>query len=160
MTMHDEVALRRPDFLSGSPIALADGQQWTFPAPPPRLVPGTAAGFGADYTATVAAIREAEDEVERLRAELALAICLLERNYDLGPAALFDLLGYPPGTPALTAAQKELHRLALEHVRQAGGPADTRTPRGVTGSVIPAPKAATHRRRGLSGLLHPTWGRA
>src|SRR4051812_10069484 len=143
MTMHDEVALRRPDFLPGSPIALADGQRWTFPAPPPSPRRGatTTAGFGPDYAATVAAVGEAEDQVERLQAELALAICLLERNYALTPTALFDLLGYPPGAPALSAAQRELHRMALDHLRMAGEPADAMIPRGMPSPVVPpAPK--------------------
>src|SRR5688572_24493754 len=68
LTMLDEPTRRRPDFLPGGPIRLADGQDWTFPAP------GEAADFGPDYAALVAAIDEAEDPAERLRAELALAI--------------------------------------------------------------------------------------
>jgi hypothetical protein len=165
MAMLDECALRRQDFLPGSPIPLADGQQWMFPAPPTRLTPaGTAreaAGLGPDYVATVALVREAEDEVERLQAELALAICLLQRNYVLTPATLFALLGYSPGDLALTATQMELHRVALDHLRQAGAPANTMTPHDVRGQVIPAARQSEARRkRGFSVFRRLSWGRA
>lgn len=123
MAMLAESSMRRRDFLPGSSIRLADGQEWTFPAPPGHVAPAaTAPGgnvrFGPDYNATVAAVCEAEDHFERLRAELALAICLLDRNYDLTPDALWALLGYPPGDPALAAMQGAFHRVAQMHVCQ------------------------------------------
>jgi hypothetical protein len=164
MTMLDEFTLRCQDFHPGSLIRLADGQRWTFPAAPGRVTPGGAvpggeAGFGRDYAATVAAVREAEDEAELLRAELALAICLLGRNYDLTPAALFDLLGHAPGVPALTATQEAFHRVALDHVRRAGASADT-TPHEPRVQVVPAtPKPQASRKRFLSAFLHHYRGR-
>jgi hypothetical protein len=109
MIMLDEPTRRRPDFLPGSPIRLADGQLWTFPAPAHE------AEFGPDYPAAIAAVDEAEDRAERLRAELALAILLLCRNYDLSPDALSGLLRYAPGNPALAQLQEAFGRLAREH---------------------------------------------
>lgn len=132
----DESALRRRDFLPGSAIRLADNQYWTFPAPPSPLgpasgTPGEAADLGPDYYAAVDAVREAEDHVEQLRAELALAICLLVRNYVLGPDTLFALLDYPPGDPARLASQREFHRVALEHLHPSRSSAEALVPRVV-----------------------------
>jgi hypothetical protein len=122
--MLDEKSLRHPDFLEGLPIRLADGQMWTFPTPPaPRDVdagesPGAAVTpFDSDQEALVTAVLEAEDRAERLRAELALAIHLLARNYRLEPADFRALLEFSPGDPALAAMQGAFHDLALEHIR-------------------------------------------
>jgi hypothetical protein len=120
--MLDEKALRHPDFLEGIPIRLADGQMWTFPAPT-ACRDGAGAGATPDAAtdsereALVAAVLEAEDRAERLRAELALAIHLLARNYRLGPADFLALLEFSPGDPALAALQRAFHEMALEHVR-------------------------------------------
>ena len=114
--MRDERELRRPDFRPGLPIRLADGQSWTFPDPPDRAGEDTAR-FDPEYRALVAALLEAEDDVERLRTELALAIHLLARNYDLRPADYAGILEYPPSAPGLGALQRALHAVALEHLR-------------------------------------------
>jgi hypothetical protein len=120
--MLDETALRRPDFHPGSPILLADGQRWTFPART-ALTRGRSLnrdepdGLVADYAATVAAVREASLGTRRLRTELALAIFLLCLNYDLTRDDLFALLCYAPGDPALAEVQEAFRRLALEHAR-------------------------------------------
>jgi hypothetical protein len=150
--MLDEFALRRQDFLPGHPIRLADGQCWTFPATPMHgasgtVAPGEAAGFGPDYAALVAGVRKAEDEVERLRAELVLALCLLWRNYDLSSADLFDLFGYPPGDLSLAEVQREFHRVALEHVRQSWPPANPVARREVPGRAVPAAAKSEPRKR-------------
>src|SRR5262245_36529215 len=103
--MRDENALRRPDFLGGIPIRFADDQAWTLPEPPPGA-PGekrfldNGTGLGPDYEAAVAAVLEAEDEPERLRAELALTILLLGRNYNLAPEDFQALLTFPRSSPA------------------------------------------------------------
>jgi hypothetical protein len=123
--MLDEKSLRHPDFLEGIPIRLADGQPWTFPTPPACRdvtdggeAPGAAATpFDPDHEALVTAILEAEDRAELLRAELALAIHLLARNYRLEPADFLTLLEFSPGDPALTAMQRSFHEVALEHIR-------------------------------------------
>ncbi|MBX6311450.1 MAG: hypothetical protein IRY99_00775, partial [Isosphaeraceae bacterium] len=65
----------------------------------------------------VQAVLEAEDEVELLRAELALAIFLLGWNYDLSPEAYGTLLDCSPGHPALSAMQRAFHKVALAHAR-------------------------------------------
>lgn len=63
----------------------------------------------------LAAVFEAEDAAERLRAELALAIGLLRTNYDLAPADYARLLSFPPDDPAGAAFRQAIHELALEH---------------------------------------------
>jgi hypothetical protein len=133
MTMLDERALRRQDFLHGTPIRLADGQWWSFPAPTEAIGAGH-----PDYDDTVAMIPEAEDEVERVRAELALAICLLERNYDLPPGGLLALLCYAPDNPALAEVQRAFRRVAHEHVIQPRPLADPFAPREVPGRTVSA----------------------
>lgn len=123
--MRDEMALRRPEFRPGISIRLADGQFWTFPAPssPERAGEGGASGPGhsqpdSEYDDLIGGVLEAEDEVERLRAELALAIHLLGKNYDLEPADYGRVLEFPPGSPALTALQCDFHALAVAHARK------------------------------------------
>jgi hypothetical protein len=125
--MLDEKSLRRPDFLPGIPVLLADGQSWSLPPAPDRSDPGTAEGGPAaaaeggapvlDDEATLTAILDAEDEAERLRAELALAIALLARNYHLTPADYQEILGGDSGSPVIATLQRTLHHVALEHVR-------------------------------------------
>jgi hypothetical protein len=140
--MLDEESLRRPDFLPGIPVRMADGQIWSLPKTPDRYpwmadggAPGRidaasgvgsldaedeaeeGGGLGQVYTATVAAVLDAEDETERLRAELALAIALLARNYDLGPADYQELLDSESGSPVTVAMQRAFHTVALEHAR-------------------------------------------
>jgi hypothetical protein len=135
--MLNEVSRRRPDFRPGPSIRLADGWDWTIPAPP-RVTAPEAEGFGPDYAATVAALESAEDRTERLRAELALAIYLLSRNYDLTPDDLYALLGFPPDDPALAAMQAAFHRIAREHLRSCR-PADADgAPRGDLGHLLTA----------------------
>jgi hypothetical protein len=157
--MPHEVSARRLHFRPGPSIRLADGQWWTFPAPPGRDASGVA-GFGPDYVAAVAAIGEAEDEAERFRAELALAICLLCRNYDLDPDALCDLLGYRPGDPALAATQAAFRRVAQEHARSSRSSADVVAPGGVPGHAIPAtPRFGSRSKWVASSGSHPSLGR-
>jgi hypothetical protein len=119
--MLDEQAYRRPDFVGGILIRLADGQSWSFPS---AVAPGAArdgatngGAFGSDYAVLLEAVREADDETERLRAELALAIYLLARNYDLGPNDYQELLGWAPGSPELAAGQQAFHDLATTHLQ-------------------------------------------
>ena len=84
------------------------------------------AAHDPDCEATVAAVLEAEDEAERLRAELALAILLLATNYDLAPSDYGALLDYPPGDPALAAVQRAFHDLAMDYVRAGRPTAESR----------------------------------
>jgi hypothetical protein len=127
--MLDEESLRRPDFLPGIPVRMADGQLWSLPEAPdryPRMAYGGAPR--REYAATVAAVLDAEDEAERRRAELALTIALLARNYDLGPAEYQELLGGESGGPATATLQRAFHNVALEHM-------DSSRPRAVAGPV-------------------------
>jgi hypothetical protein len=157
--MFDEVALRRPDFRPGPPVRLADGGWWTFPALPERAETGVV-DFGPDYAAAVVAIGEAEDEAERLRAELALAICLLTRNYDLAPDALCALLDCRPGDRALAAMQEAFRRVAQGHLLSSRSSADVVTPRAVPVRAIrAAPRSGLRRTWIPSGDIHPSLGR-
>ena len=163
--MIEEVALRRPDFLPGSPVRLADGRWWTLPDPPRpdargAAAPGGWSGFGPDYAATVAAVGQAEDEAERRRAELALAICLLVRNYDLTADTLCALLGDHPGDPSPAAMQEAFHQVAQEHARSARASVEILPPRAVPGRTSPDPiRTGVRRRRVPSRSMGPSWGR-
>ena len=136
--MLDEQALRRPNFLTGPPVRLADGQAWTFPEAPAA---GASGAFGPGYGAAVAAVREAEDEVGVLQAELALAMRLLHRNYDLRPSDFFRVLSYRSGDPALAAFQRAFHALAREHVEAASTPTQAR-PTAPRRNGVPAPQGS------------------
>src|SRR5437868_6310544 len=89
----DEPAARRPGFVDGRRVTLADGRNWALPPrDPSRADP--------ECDALLSALLDAEDRPESLRAGLALLIFLLDRNYSLGPADLSALLTFPPGDPA------------------------------------------------------------
>jgi hypothetical protein len=62
-------------------------------------------------------IIESEDAADCRRAELALAIFLLSRNYDLVPGDYRDILGFAPGDPALGEMQRSIHDLAIDQIR-------------------------------------------
>jgi hypothetical protein len=108
--MVDEQALRRPDFVEGRRILLGNGQRWSFPDHPPLH-------DDAEHIASLRAIGEAEDRADRLRAELALTILLLSRNYDLSPSDYQAILSFPPSDPSLAALQDAIHELAVEQLR-------------------------------------------
>jgi hypothetical protein len=108
--MIDEQALRRPDFVEGTRIRLANGHDWSFPDQPPHPE-------DHELIAILQAIAEAEDEPERLRGELALAILLLSRNYDLSPGDFQAILSFAPGDPTLIEMQRAVHELASRHSR-------------------------------------------
>jgi hypothetical protein len=103
----DERTARRPGFIEGVGVRLADGQEWFLPVRD-RVVDDP------EYDAQLAAISEAEDRAEVLRAELALTIFLLTRNYDLSADQLNLLLSFRPDDPALTELQRLVHGLAHE----------------------------------------------
>ena len=116
--MLNERTRRRPDFLAGAPLRLADGQPWTLPA-------AEGGPLGPIGEGLVAAIREAEDEAELVRAELALAVALLGRNYALGPSEYRELLEAEPGSPAASDLRLALRQLGRDHVQAASAPAPT-----------------------------------
>jgi len=109
-SMVDEKALRLPTFVEGTRIGLANGQAWSLPDPP---------SYGEDdeHQALLRVIVEAEDEPERLRAELALTIFLLSRNYHLTSTDYTELLDYAPGDPALGEMQAAVGELATGQSR-------------------------------------------
>ncbi len=125
--MLDEAKLRRSEFREGPAIRLADGQEWTLPRPPDRdawralddseVNRSDPFPFGSDYPAILHACLEAEDEAERLRSELSLAILLLSHNYCLRSSEYLSLLAYPSNHPALGALQRALRDVATVHLR-------------------------------------------
>jgi hypothetical protein len=108
----DEVVLRRPGFSPGTTARLADGQDW--------ILPGTACPgcCGDEYEALLEAIREAGGAAERLRAELALAIYLLECNYHLTPAGYDAILVGSADVASLRQMQESFRGVAAAHVEQ------------------------------------------
>jgi len=80
---------------------------------------GTPSPFDADYEGLIAGIREAEDDSERLRAELAFLLYLLSWNYDLSPEHFGQLLLFPADSPDLAELQRAFREVALDHLRAA-----------------------------------------
>jgi hypothetical protein len=109
-TSLDEKALRRPDFVPGSPVTLADGQIWFLRRPVMRFVPNDDHESGFDVRLSldgdtlyndlmarrVAAFGETgfADLASLVPVELAIGKLLLLVNYDLTPAQLADLLQF------------------------------------------------------------------
>jgi hypothetical protein len=85
--MVDESVHRRATFREGKWLRMADGQDWSFPRPP-------APGADLEFDATLRTLHEAESWDEALRAEFALAILLLSRNYDLMPREYEQIFGF------------------------------------------------------------------
>ena len=111
----DEAVRRRSPFYRGREIVLADGKPLILPSP----VVESEVDFtrlGPDYRSLLRAVREAGDEAERRRAELALAIFLLGCNYELSPIDYQQLLIFPPGATELVEVQQGFHRLAQDHL--------------------------------------------
>jgi hypothetical protein len=113
--LHDEFSSRKPSFRQGRPIQLADGQTWTFPAPP-KGSEWKSMPFGAEYTDLIRAILEAEDGSEQGLAELAFAILLLAHNYRLSPADYERLLASTPESPDSRDSRDSFHQIAQDHV--------------------------------------------
>src|SRR6516165_5986881 len=111
----DEAVTRRSHFYQGRKIKLADGQSWVLPSPSVELEADLTL-LGPDYRSLLRAVRTAEGEAERRLSELALAIFLLGCNYDLSPIGYQRMPCFQPGAPQLIEVQKELHRLAQDHL--------------------------------------------
>src|SRR4051794_16859975 len=90
-SMVDEQSLRRPTFVDGKRITLANGQAWSLPDHPPYK-------DDAEHLGVLRAVCDAEDDADRLRAELALTIFLLSKNYDLLPNDYRAILEFEPGS--------------------------------------------------------------
>lgn len=137
-----ELALRVSNFRPGTAVRLADGQTWNFPAPPEES-DADLESFGPEYPALLAAIGEAEDLPERRRGELLLAVLLLDRNYDLQPDQLRELLDCPSGGEEAQRLQRMFADLASEHLRKVRRSEVSR----------PATWTATRRVRVFEGLV-------
>jgi len=127
--MVNEQSLRRTSFEDGVPIRLADGQAWLLPDHPPYR-------DDEEHIALLRVIGESEDDHERTRNELALAILLLSRNYTLTPPDYQEILGFPTGDPGLAQMQQTVHAIATKQ---------NRSLRRLTPSKTRAPHVATTR---------------
>jgi hypothetical protein len=108
--VREELLTRHAGFTEGVVVVLADGQSWTLP------VPDQNAQHDPELDGLLRCIGGAEDRSEQLRAELALTILLLSRNYVLGPEELSALLSFPPDDPRLAVLQERVHALAVEAI--------------------------------------------
>lgn len=151
--MLSEINLRRNDFHGGLPVRLADDQYWAFPGP--REI---APGGGSEHPKVLgllAEVAESEDEFDRGRGELALAIHLLALNYVLGPDELQSLLRLAPNDPRLPTLRSAFHELAVRHMEALAAPADPKQNTQTRRFRLPffrpaAPKAAPARIGGLA----------
>jgi hypothetical protein len=118
--MVNEQTRRRPDFVEGTRVRMADGQDWSFPDRLPSK-------DDREHVAVLREIVEVEDRDELLQAELALTIFLLARNYELTPDDFAAILGFAPGDPAQPRMQAAVHALAMNQVRVLKHFADSNT---------------------------------
>jgi hypothetical protein len=106
-----EATTRRPDFVEGIAIRLANGEAWHFPKPviefrlrlgdgklsfpeQGRYGDGHMRDFGPEYWSLFEAACDAADGLDRLNAYATLAVALLRRNYDLTDTQVIALLPY------------------------------------------------------------------
>lgn len=123
MSPPDEARSRRPDFLGGPAVRLADGQEWSFPKPMVRIRPRVEGGkvvavagsftFGGDYDRKIEAYHSAADGSEQSVALMGMAVDLLTRNYDLGDDDLADLFTFTVGDEAGDAMRREITEVVL-----------------------------------------------
>jgi hypothetical protein len=111
----DELSTRRSRFQPGTPICLANDQEWSFPA---LMADSEFAveSAGAEYLGLIHAVQEAEDQSERRLAELALAIFLIGLNYQLSSSDLANLFTFQPRSQKLADSQHAFESLARDHV--------------------------------------------
>lgn len=117
-TRIDERSRRRPEFMGGVAVRLADGQDWHFASPGvrTRVLAGGAGpvvepywaidgwpNFDADFAAALNRLRETTTPADRLVATLATAAALLVVNYDLthAEAAAVIFPGDGPDAPRI-----------------------------------------------------------
>ncbi len=121
-TMPIESERRRPEFLGGRAVRLADGQEWTVPLPRVRMKPRRDESgevqlaafftFGDAYDLKWARLNQARDVIEEKAAICNLAFDLLQRNYDLSDEECAELLAWFEGDDAGTAMLSALYDIA------------------------------------------------
>jgi hypothetical protein len=117
----EEKSLRKPGFVEGCKVRLADGQERTLPKPKLRFKPKIIDGrfeisggpsFGPEFDDKLDilfGITDA-DPSERLRTKFELAVKLLAANYELEPDNFAELVVLEPGdraTDSLAARNKQ-----------------------------------------------------
>lgn len=99
----DELSLRRPDFVEGEPVVLADGQAWQLRRPIVRFVPAeTESGFAVclslnndgTYGSHYRRYEAVEPGQPVIAESLALARAVLLANYDLTPEQVGELIQF------------------------------------------------------------------
>jgi hypothetical protein len=119
----DELSSRRSRFQPGTPICLANNQEWTFPARSDDAE--FAVEFAAaEYLELIHIVQEAEDQSERRLAELALAIFLISLNYELSSTDLANLFTFQPRSQELVASQHAFESLARDHILSLARPGE------------------------------------
>ncbi|HKM53119.1 MAG TPA: hypothetical protein VJY33_06875 [Isosphaeraceae bacterium] len=106
---------RRSPFQPGTPICLANDQEWAFPAPTADSEFAVESAE-AEYLGLIHALLEAEDQSERRLAELALAIFLIGLNYQLSSTDLANLFTFQPRSQKLADSQHAFESLARDHI--------------------------------------------
>lgn len=108
--MRPESETRRPEWVEGSPIKLADGQVYHFRRPvvefrlsfdggkpkfgETKLGTGTADSFGPEFWELLDEFHRAEEADDRLNAYAAMSVWLLRLNYHLDDDAIVELLPF------------------------------------------------------------------
>jgi hypothetical protein len=136
----DEKALRKPGFVEGESVVLADGQAWHIPRPTVWFVPSDSGpgfevrpDFGPEYQELIDDLISAPVGFAAISAELAIARFLLLRNYDLTLPQVQSLIRfrYAPG-------QDEDEAKAAIIAVAMGGIAPKRTDPSPGGSTSPS----------------------
>ncbi len=117
--MLSERNARRDGWKPGIAIRLADGESWIFADP----VDESSSSSGEfqpnandpEYEACLTALCDSDGPIDRRRNALALAIHLLNMNYDLRPDQLRRLLSFGPDRRALDEFHQHLAILANFH---------------------------------------------
>jgi hypothetical protein len=109
--MVEEKFRRRAGFQSGRCVRMGDRQQWMFPPPPaPRIDP--------EYDALARIHQQSEDADDERRIELAMAILLLSRNYDLTPDEYVAIFSFETNPSAKSTAQAAISEIVRRDVQK------------------------------------------
>ena len=123
--MLDEKSLRKPGFLEGVRIKLADGQEWEIPKPVYQIFPKfqddgscsvhSKVTFGGeiDYFLDLDAAPEGADIVDDITRRMMVMGKLLRRNYDLTGEQLSSLLSMNRREPESAAMWLVIDRILV-----------------------------------------------